>query len=144
MNPPRPRSRTMRSYPRDSPQAAARIVALTIVADGDIGDPEIRWLDRLDVHAQLGLERDAFHALLDTFCEDLLASEQLQWAGACPVDDRTLAQLMGEIRDDALRQKVLRLCVELARVDARLASGEAIVLAAAAEHWGLRADAHPS
>lgn len=37
----------MRSYPTNSPQAAARIVALTVVADGDIGDAEIEWLDRL-------------------------------------------------------------------------------------------------
>ena len=40
----------MRSYPIDSPQAAARIVALTVVADGDIGEAEIEWLDRLAVY----------------------------------------------------------------------------------------------
>ena len=47
----------MRSYSANSPQAAARIVALTVVADGDIGDAEIEWLDRLAVHEQLGLAR---------------------------------------------------------------------------------------
>ena len=36
----------MRSYPVNSPQAAARIIALTVVADGDIGAAEIEWLDR--------------------------------------------------------------------------------------------------
>jgi hypothetical protein len=64
----------MRSYPVDSPQAAARIVALPVVADGDIGDAEIEWLDRLGIHAQLGLARQELHALPDTFCEDLLSS----------------------------------------------------------------------
>ena len=44
----------MRSYPANSPQAAARIVALTVVADGDIGDAENAWLDRLAVHEQAG------------------------------------------------------------------------------------------
>ena len=127
----------MRSYPANSPQAAARIVALTVVADGDIGNAEIEWLDRLAVHEQLGLARDELHALLDTFCEDLLSSGQLQWADACPVDERTLADLMGEIQDPALRLKVLRLCVELAEVDAHVDEGESIVLAAAVEHWGL-------
>ena len=68
----------MRSYPVDSPQAAARIVALTVLAD-----------------------------------------------------------LMGEIQDPALRLKLLRLCVELAEVDAHVAEGESIVLIAAVEHWGL-------
>ena len=36
----------MRSYPVNSPQAAARIVALTVFADGDIGDAEIAWLEQ--------------------------------------------------------------------------------------------------
>lgn len=127
----------MRSYPVNSPQAAARIVALTVFADGDIGDAEIAWLDRLVVHEQLGLTRHELHAVLDTFCEDLLSSDQLKWADACPVDERTLADLMGEIQDPALRLKLLRLCVELAEVDARVHEGESMVLVAAVEHWGL-------
>lgn len=127
----------MRSYPMNSPQAAARIVALTVVADGDIGDAEIECLDRLAVHEQLGLTRQELHVLLDTFCEDLLSSDQLKWADACPVDERTLANLMGEVQDPALRLKLLRLCVELAEVDGHVADGESSVLNAAVEHWGL-------
>ena len=127
----------MRSYPVNSPQAAARIVALTVFADGDIGDAEIAWLDRLVVHEQLGLTRHELHAVLDTFCEDLLSSDQLKWADACPVDECTLADLMGEIQDPSLRLKLLRWCVELAESDAHVAQGESIVLVAAVEHWGL-------
>ena len=127
----------MRSYPTNSPQAAARILALTVVADGDIGDAELQWLDRLAVHERLGLARHELLALLDTFCEDLLSSDQLKWADACPVDERTLADLMGEIQDPALRLKLLRLCVELAEVDTRVDDGESFVLVAAVEHWGL-------
>ncbi len=127
----------MRSYPANSPQAAARIVALTVVADGDIGETEIACLDRLVVHEQLGLERHELHEVLDTFCEDLLSSGQLQWADACPVDERTLADLMGEIQDPALRLTLLRVCVELAEVDAHVHQGESTVLTAAVEHWGL-------
>lgn len=127
----------MRSCPVNSPQAAARIVALTVVADGDIGDAEIKWLDHLAVHEQLGLARHELHALLDTFCEDLLSSDQLKRADACPVDGRTLADLMGEVQDPALRLRLLRLCVELAEVDAHVDDGESSVLIVAVEHWGL-------
>ena len=127
----------MRSDPVNSPQAAARIVALTVIADGDIGEAEIEWLDRLSVHEQLGLARHELHTLLDTFCEDLLSSGQLNWADACPVDECTLADLMGEIQDPSLRLKLLRWCVEVAESDAHVAQGESIVLVAAVEHWGL-------
>ena len=127
----------MRIYPSNSPQAAARIIALTVLADRDIGKTELDLLDRLAVHEQLGLDRRELHAVLDSLCEDLLSSEQLQWADACPVDDRTLAELMGEIEDPALRRKLLRLCIEIAEADAQVAEGESIVLTAAVEHWGL-------
>ncbi|MDT8998299.1 TerB family tellurite resistance protein [Paucibacter sp. APW11] len=127
----------MRSYPVNSPQAAARIVALTVVADGEIADAEIECLDRLAVHERLGLARHELHALLDSCCEDLHSSGQLQWAGACPVDERTLADLMGEIQDPGLRLTLLRVCVELAEVDAHVDEGESSVLVAAVEYWGL-------
>lgn len=127
----------MRKYAKNSPQAAARIVALTLIADGDIGQAELALLDELAVHQQLGLKRDALQVVLDTFCEDLLSSKQLNWADVCPVDEYTLAELMSEIDDLALRRKVLSLCVKLAEVDGQVAEGESIVLVAAVEHWGL-------
>ncbi|MDO9234455.1 MAG: TerB family tellurite resistance protein [Aquabacterium sp.] len=134
----------MRAYPVNSPQAAARIVALTVVADGNIGLTEINLLDKLAVHEQLGLPRHEFQALLDTFCEDFLASGQVKGADVCPVDERTLADLMGEIQDRGLRLKLLRLCVALAECDAHVAEGESIVLVAAVEHWGLHREMLPS
>ena len=127
----------MRTYPCNSPQAAARIIALTVLADRDIGKPELELLDRLAIHEQLGIDRQEFHALLDTLCEDLVSSEQLQWADACPVDDRVLVQLMSEIEDPLLRRRLLRLCVDIAEIDGKVAEGESIVLTAAVEHWGL-------
>jgi uncharacterized tellurite resistance protein B-like protein len=127
----------MRRYPQDSPQAAARIVALTLIADGDVEQVELALLDELAVHEQLGLERSALHAVIDTFCEDLLSSQQLAWADNCPVDEYTLSELMGEIVAPDLRRTVLGLCIDLAEADGYVAEGESVVLTAAVEHWGL-------
>jgi hypothetical protein len=127
----------MRKYTKNSPQAAARIVALTLIADGDVGQAELALLDKLAVHQQLGLTRDAMHDVIDTFCEDLLSSNQLAWADACPVDEYVLEELMGDIDDPALRRKVLGMCVKLAEVDDHVAEGESIVLIAAVAHWSL-------
>ena len=127
----------MRKYAQNSPFAAARIVALTLIADGDVGKAEFALLDELAVHQQLGLERDALHEVVDLFCEDLLSSKQLAWADSCPVDDYTLTKLMDEIDDPALRRKVLGLCVKLAEADGHVALAESIVLVSAVERWGL-------
>jgi len=127
----------MRIYPCNSPQAAARIVALTVLADRDIDKTEFDLLDRMAIHEQLGIDRQEFHAVLDSLCEDLLSSEQLQWADTCPVDNRTLAELMGEIEDTALQRRLLRLCIVIAEANGQVAEGESIVLTAAVEHWDL-------
>lgn len=128
----------MRSYPPNSPQAAARIVALTMVADGHIGAAELDLLERLAVHEQLGLPRDELEGLLKAFSEDMRSGDWSYGGDASPVDERTLADWMATIQDPALQRKLLRLCVELAEADAQVAAGESAVLVAAVEHWGLQ------
>ena len=128
----------MRTYPRNSPQAAARIVALALLADGHLCKSELDVLARLDAHTRLGLDRDELHGVVHTFCEDLLGAMHLTWDDACRVDPRTMAQLMAEIDDPALRMQVLRLCVAVVEADRHVAEGEQIVLLAAVEQWGLQ------
>ncbi len=128
----------MRKYPQNSPQAAARIVALTLIADGDISQEELALLETLAVHHQLGLDRETMHAVIDMFCEDLLSSKQLNWSDACPVDEFTLAEMMAEIDDPLLRRTVLGICVKLAEADDLVAEGESMVLIAAVAHWNLQ------
>ena len=62
----------MRQYPKNSPQAAARIVALTLMSDGYAGKAEPDMLDKLGAPDQLGLTRAELHAVVHAFCEDLL------------------------------------------------------------------------
>lgn len=128
----------MRHYPRNSPQAAARIVALTLFADGHLAPSELAVLDRHAAAAQLGLSREALHAVLHGFCEDLLHSAHLTWGDTCRVDPRTLAQLLAEVEDPAMRVAVLRLCLVVVQADDHVADGESVVLGALVEHWGLQ------
>ena len=128
----------MRSYPQNSPRAAARIVALAMLADGSLCKKEIDTFDRLNAREQIGLGKDEFHAVVNTFCEDLLTAAQSGWGGMCSVDPKTMSELMAEIDDPALRRKLIGLCVEVAEADGHVADSEAIVLVAAVEHWGLQ------
>ena len=127
----------MRSYPRNSPRAAARIVALTLVADGRLCPAELAVLDELRAHQQLGLPRSGLHEVVHGFCEDLQAAVDRGRGDMCRIDAATLDRLFAEVDDPLLRERVLRLCVAVADADAHLADGEALVLGAAAVHWGL-------
>ena len=128
----------MRSYPQNSPRAAARIVALAMLADGSLCKKELDTLDQLNAHEQIGLDKEEFHAVVHTFCEDLLTAAHSSWGGMCSVDPKTMAELMAEIDDPALRRKLIGLCVEVAEADGQVADSEEIVLVAAVEHWGLQ------
>ncbi len=127
----------MRSYPRNSPQAAARIVALTLLADGNLCKSELETLTRLGAHAQLGLSAADLHEVVHNLCQDLLAAGDMSWGGSSQIDSRTLAELMTEVQDPALQLKVLKLCVAVVETDDHVAEGESAVLTAALTHWGL-------
>lgn len=128
----------MRPYPTNSPQAAARLVALTLLADGQLNRTELGAIDRLGVHAKLGLDRAEMRTVIHQVCEDLLDEAHLAWTDSCRVTPRSLQMLMNEVDDPALRSTVLALCVELAHADGRVADGEVALLTAAVEHWGLQ------
>jgi uncharacterized tellurite resistance protein B-like protein len=128
----------MRTYPTDSPQAAARIAALTLVADGNVSKVEMDVFDRADACATLGLDRDELHSVIQELCEDLLQERKLHWSDACEIDAHALGQLMAEVESPALRAAVLQLCVAIAEADGHVADGETLVLVAAVEQWGLQ------
>ena len=126
----------MRSYPRNSPDAAARIVALTRLADGHLSRSELDLLEKRKAAQALGLAHDGLHQVLHTLCDDLRAGADQNWADACKVDPDTLSQLLNEVDDAALQLKVMRLCVDVVNADQHVAEGESVVLSAVLDHWG--------
>ena len=125
----------MRTYSRNSPEAAARLVALALIADGHVCSSEDRALDRLNVSRELGLAAGEFPAIVQTLCEDRLLAPP-SWADtASDLDGDLLTTLMAEVDDPALRRKVLRLCLSVSVADDYLADGEIALLAAMLEAW---------
>lgn len=128
---------TMRSYPHNSPQAAGRIVALVLIADGHVCRSEFDTLKQLDAARQLGLAEDELPKIVQALCEDLLMSDSGASGLMCRVDEATLASLMAELSDEQMQRQVLRLASAAASADTHLAEGEHLVLEAARRHWGL-------
>lgn len=127
----------MRSYPCNSPEAAARIVALVLIADGYVCKSEFEALQRLGAADALGLPPDGLHRIVQDLCEDLLASTVATGSLAASVDASALASVMRDVDDRSLQIRILELADAAARADRHLAEGEATVLAAAVQHWGL-------
>ena len=125
----------MRTYPCNSPEAAARLVALVLIADGHVCRSEIEALGHCGAEHELGLAPDAMPRIVQTLCEDLLLGADASGSLVANLDDSALASLMAEVTDPLLRAKVVRLATAVANADRHLADGEALVLAAASRHW---------
>ena len=126
----------MRSYPRNSPQAAARIVALVLTSDGHVCSSEERALDKLDIAGQFGLAPTEFAQIVQALYEDHSIAHAPLVPAVGQIDTTLLGALIDEIDAPALRSKVIRLCVAVATADDHLADGEIAVLAAILGAWG--------
>ncbi|WP_133649060.1 TerB family tellurite resistance protein [Paraburkholderia flava] len=135
----------MRTYPRNSPQAAARIVALVLIADGHVDRYEDAVLEKLNINRELGLGPTEFAWIVQTLCEDRSIAHAPSMPVAAHADSATLDRLLAEIDDPVLRRKTMRLCVAVAAADDYLADGEIATLAAILSAWTLQpAPATPS
>lgn len=56
----------MRSYPLNSPEAAARIVALVLISDGHVCRSEIEAMQHLQIEQVLGLTPGSFPQVVHT------------------------------------------------------------------------------
>lgn len=126
----------MRTYPMNSPRAAARLVAVAMLADGHYCKREIDALDRVQAHAALGISSAEWQAVVRELCEDLLSVSQHGWGAACH-DPGTLKALLAEIDDRELRGIVTGLCAAVVEADDHAADGEAVVLTAMRGNWRL-------
>ncbi|MEK6424252.1 MAG: TerB family tellurite resistance protein [Burkholderia gladioli] len=127
----------MRTYRRNSPQAAARIVALVMIADGHVDANEERMLARLGVIARLGLQPGEFDGVVQALCEDLAISGGSDGNVGAGFGAAAHAALLAEVDDPALRRVVLRACLAVASADDYLADGEIAALAAIFGAWAV-------
>ena len=122
----------MRSYPKNSPQAAGRILALMMIVDGNLASSELQALDRSKILDHIDLETSAFQRLLQDLCDDMLTSTL---HGAVQLSNTVIDSLLEEITEPDLRRKLLHTMWKIADADDWLADGEAVLLARAGTMW---------
>lgn len=128
----------MRSYPRNSPQAAARIVTMMMLADGHACHSETAAMDNLPPHASLGISREVLRDVMQDYCQDIQTCGQHQWGDANCLDEHTIRSFMAEIDDPHLRRSLLKLCSAVIEADRQVSEGESLLLGAAVASWGMQ------
>ena len=122
----------MRSYSVDSPHAAARVLALLIIVDGNMAASELAALERSKILDQIGLDLAQFQRAVQDLCEDLHTSTL---HGSLQLDDALIDSFLGEVLDPVLRRSLLRAMWTISDADGWLADAEARLLTRAANAW---------
>lgn len=129
----------MRSYPTNSPQAAARLICMAILADGRLHDREIALLEQHMIPDAIGLPKEGFVAVLLDCCRDLV--DEAEQSRVHLLEDARIDRLAADITRPELRRTVCSAILVMAKVDGQVTVGEQRLLRQLMERWGLSLDA---
>lgn len=120
----------------DARLTAARLIVLTLVADGELANREIVAIDRHRIAELIGVPRDTLVQAIVDHCKGLLASQATK--GAVRVLDlENTERLLDSITDSALQKLTCRAMLVLAKADGSISLSEQTLLRHALTRWGL-------
>ena len=123
-------------YPENSPQALLRVLALFIVADGEVAEAELDICERLGVLAAVGGDRETFAQVFDAYCDDLIVHAGTRRLVALADPDWVDANL-APVTDPESRRLLARTLLVVARSDGWFADAELKVVSQVLDRWGL-------
>jgi hypothetical protein len=131
------RTACLRAYPLNSPKAMARVLAVTLLADGLLESRELDNLARANAYARLGMTQGEFMQVLFEFAEDLLTRAPRSSEGDCVLEPGLFEMLLSEVSEPWRRRELVRLMIEIIRADGRVTRGESVMFWEALDAWGM-------
>lgn len=128
----------MRIYAKNSPEAAARFLVLTALADGDLDRLELGALEEFPALRKLGIDRDLIDVVLGDFCEDVKYSQRVDAGGNLQFKPGDIARLLADIDRSDLQRTLCRAALNVIGADQNVHPGESILLWAALDAWDLQ------
>lgn len=125
----------MRQYETDSTQAAARILAHAVLADGGLDKAELDSLARSEVFVRLGMDRQDFDRVLQEYVHDLLMGADYLDSVHLRLDPSVVPAMLDEIRDPAFQSVLLDAIVEIVHADGVSTDEELSLVQQANSRW---------
>ncbi|MEI7968616.1 MAG: TerB family tellurite resistance protein [Betaproteobacteria bacterium] len=130
----------MKTYPRNSPEAMARVIAMAMITDAKLDDRELEIMDHLYLYEVLGLSRTEFSEVVRQYCDDLVGSP-----GAVPgrvdlMDRDRIDAVIDAIDDPQKRLQTAQMIANVAKADGHLHDAELALFRHVLERWDLSLD----
>lgn len=125
----------MRHYASNSPQAIARLLALSMLIDGAAEEIEYQLLERSGVLHELGLDRAQIDAVVQSIYEDMDLGTSMARTLDQRLSDADLSQLVGEVTESRYQQALLMTMMRIVVANDELSAGEARLIREALVQW---------
>lgn len=114
----------------------ARLIALTLIVDGELASRELEALDRHRIAELIGMPRDLLIQVVIDHCRGLSRAGEVP--GTLRVLDLDATEhMLDSITDPALRKLACRAMLVLSKADGRISLPEQTLLRHALTRWGL-------
>jgi uncharacterized tellurite resistance protein B-like protein len=129
----------MKTYPKDSPEAIARVLAMTMITDATLDDRELEIMDRLRLYDMLGLTKAEFAHVVKAYCDELVAAGSPD--GKVDLMDRPRIDAVADlVEDPARRVAVAQMMLNIIKADDTLHTTELTLLRYILARWNLPFD----
>jgi hypothetical protein len=127
----------MRHYAIDSPEAIARILALTMLSDGGLDRKELEAFNRHQLLKTMGVDSHCLHHVMQTLCHDMEQFGGSHSSLPLNVSEAMLDDMFAEIQSLPIQVNILQIMLDIINADGLLCGGEARVISRAMLVWGL-------
>ena len=131
------RETTMKTYSKDSPEAMARVLAMTMITDARLDDRELDAMDRLRLYELMGLSREDFSRVVKDYCDDLLHGGGASTGKIDLMDRDRIDAVIDSIGDSSMRLKTAHMILAIAKADGQLHDTELALFRHVLSRWGL-------
>ncbi|MDK2126097.1 tellurite resistance TerB family protein [Parachitinimonas caeni] len=129
----------MKKYAQNSPEAAARLLVMLMVSDGNMDPRELDEIEHLHIYEALNISRKQFIQVLHDYCNDL--SDEADESGQIHLIDRQrIDDLLDTVVDPKLRLLVATLALDLCKADEDISDAEMAIYAHMLDRWHLTLD----
>jgi uncharacterized tellurite resistance protein B-like protein len=126
----------MKVYPKNSPEAISRILAMMMITDAKLDDREIAILDELRAFEIIGISRAGFSQIVQDYCAELMAAGGKDGRIRL-VDKERIDEIVAPVDDRQKRLHTAGLILNIAKADGKLHDTELTVFKCVLERWGM-------
>lgn len=124
----------MKRYPRNSPEAVSRIVAMALVSDAELDDRELAALDEINYFDAVGINKAAFANVFADYCHDLTRMADRK-GRIHPLEPVLIDRLLDDVDDPGLQSTAMTMIASLLKADGKVSDEEQAVFSHIVRRW---------